>query len=425
MSMVKETASPVRCARELQARAPAIARAAAAEIRARVPGYGPIDARTADELQHAIQSIVEALCHAAIAGEELPSGAIREVRGAVRGRLRSGISMSDWIQASRIGHGVAWKATLRLVEAGAITHEEALAASDLMLGYLEHVTAVGCQAYLEGQRLDRPEHDRAARELFEDLMGGTGPSTAAHHALAAAAGLGSGARFAVLVLRPLQPVSDEGWLRAAAETILRAARVHDPLSVIRGGEVEAIAPIRPSIGAAWPLAPLRRAQLVLAEQGTRLAVGISRAADDLAQIPFAHREACVAADRVSAHGGVARFDELSLLEYLAARAAHDSLALELIPARVRAFVEDELAGEGAMLGTLRAYAEAEMNATEAAKRLFVHVNTAHYRLRRIQERTGLDVRSLDDLLELLTSVRLLEERRRLLVSGCAPDGVLG
>ena len=55
--------------------------------------------------------------------------------------------------------------------------------------------------------------------------------------------------------------------------------------------------------------------------------------------------------------------------------------------------------------------ERRLNAEIAAQRLHVHVNTAYYRLERISERTGCDLRSFADLEELLIAIRLLGGRR--------------
>jgi DNA-binding PucR family transcriptional regulator len=74
------------------------------------------------------------------------------------------------------------------------------------------------------------------------------------------------------------------------------------------------------------------------------------------------------------------------------------------PPPLRRFV-----AEGAVLiTTLRAYAEADGNIKVAAAQLFVHPNTARYRLAKIEERTGLDLRRHADLQELLIAVRLEE-----------------
>jgi hypothetical protein len=42
----------------------------------------------------------------------------------------------------------------------------------------------------------------------------------------------------------------------------------------------------------------------------------------------------------------------------------------------------------------------------AAEQLYVHVNTAHNRLSRIAARTGRDLRSLNDIIELLIAIKL-------------------
>ena len=43
----------------------------------------------------------------------------------------------------------------------------------------------------------------------------------------------------------------------------------------------------------------------------------------------------------------------------------------------------------------------------------MHVNTAHYRLGKIAEKTGCDLRSVSDVLELLIAIKLAQRRERL------------
>ncbi len=61
------------------------------------------------------------------------------------------------------------------------------------------------------------------------------------------------------------------------------------------------------------------------------------------------------------------------------------------------FSEDPTTAE-----TVRAYLSADRNLTHAATRLFVHANTVSYRLRRLGETTGLDLRTLDGVLRACT-----------------------
>ena len=55
---------------------------------------------------------------------------------------------------------------------------------------------------------------------------------------------------------------------------------------------------------------------------------------------------------------------------------------------------------------LLAYVDADLNAKAASERLHIHVNTAHYRLGKIAERTGCDLRSVSDVLELVIAINL-------------------
>ena len=63
---------------------------------------------------------------------------------------------------------------------------------------------------------------------------------------------------------------------------------------------------------------------------------------------------------------------------------------------------------GHLIATLLAYADADLNAKAAAEALVIHPNTAHYRLGRIAEKTGTDLRRLSDVIDLLIAIRLAE-----------------
>jgi DNA-binding PucR family transcriptional regulator len=65
-------------------------------------------------------------------------------------------------------------------------------------------------------------------------------------------------------------------------------------------------------------------------------------------------------------------------------------------------------GNGALLETLRAYLDCDLDVRRAADALYVHPNTVRYRLRRISELTGLDTQSFSGMVELLTIARLTE-----------------
>lgn len=132
--------------------------------------------------------------------------------------------------------------------------------------------------------------------------------------------------------------------------------------------------------------PVARAQRDLAGAGVELAIGVSTAFETTAGLPAAYREACGATEALGPGGGVLSLVDLTAFEYLPLRS--DTTALRLLAPAVRSFVEDDAAGGGALIGTLLAYAAANLNAKVAAERLYIHVNTAHRRVSRIAEKTA-------------------------------------
>ncbi len=75
---------------------------------------------------------------------------------------------------------------------------------------------------------------------------------------------------------------------------------------------------------------------------------------------------------------------------------------------IQAFIQDHLERGGVLTGTLIAYFDSNLNVTAMSKRLYIHTNTAHHRLRKLAEQTGVDLRKLDDVLELVVAIRLAQ-----------------
>lgn len=75
-----------------------------------------------------------------------------------------------------------------------------------------------------------------------------------------------------------------------------------------------------------------------------------------------------------------------------------------IPAAIRSFFDDDRAHGGVLTATLLEYVDSDFNVRAAAKRLHIHPNTARYRLTRIEERTGADLRRVSDVIDLLIAV---------------------
>src|SRR6266536_2568984 len=159
------------------------------------------------------------------------------------------------------------------------------------------------------------------------------------------------------------------------------------------------------------IARLRRAHAELRAAQVELAIGASTVHSQLSDVPQAYREARVAREALAGCGGVLDLSSVSTFNYLVL--SNDETAGRLIDPKIRQFVEEDLAAGGTYLETINAYVASDLNAKVAAEVLHLHVNTAYYRLERIAERTGLDLRKLPEVIDLLVAVRLLSPPPRL------------
>jgi sugar diacid utilization regulator len=94
-------------------------------------------------------------------------------------------------------------------------------------------------------------------------------------------------------------------------------------------------------------------------------------------------------------------EDLSSFEYLALRS--DATAQRLGSPAITDFLAEDAAKGGTLTRALLAYVEADLNVSSAPEQLSIHPNTAHYRLARIAEKTGLDLRNVSHLMELLAA----------------------
>nr|BFE78416.1 hypothetical protein GCM10020093_010170 [Planobispora longispora] len=133
-------------------------------------------------------------------------------------------------------------------------------------------------------------------------------------------------------------------------------------------------------------------------------MGVSTVIAEAAQIPQAYQEARTALEFLPEEGGVAALPRITPFQYLALKA--DDTARHLIDPRVASLLAEDRARGGVLTATIRAFAVADLNLRAAAERLQIHPNTAQYRLRRIRERTGRNLRRINDLVDLLVAIAL-------------------
>ncbi len=259
----------------------------------------------------------------------------------------------------------------------------------------------GVSGFARGTSRTAPSHRRVRHEALDDLLAGLAPATGARLAAAHAAGLQERSRCIVAVAVPTSPVGDPETLRLAIRPLARAlGGVLAPLAAVRPGEVV----LARALTGAVPRAQLERSQATLASEGIPLAIGLSTPHERPAELADAYREACFALATLGAAGGVAALEDLSPLDCMVLRG--DPLVERLLSPQIRRFVAADVARGGLLTSTVVAYADADLNLTAAAEQLFIHLNTARYRLRRVAEETGCDLRRLRDVLDLVIAIKL-------------------
>jgi sugar diacid utilization regulator len=398
-----------RIATMLAARRAELATESLREIRAAIPAYSAIDdpAILADVTQHVAENH-DALRSSLIRGDPVTAQELAFIGPHAALRARRGVPLADFLQAFRIGHRVIWDAIVEFAAEDEQAAGAALDAARLVMEFIDLASTHAAQAYLEAQQLLLAEGDRVRRDLLEDLLAGREPAPGPRLTAARAAGLESGGRCVLIAAVPVSPADDELALRSAASALARATgSVLRPLAVVRQDEIVIVRALDGD-DVRRLTEPVERAQRDLAATGVRLAIGISTPLEKTAGLPDGYREACAALESLPPGGGVMALPDLSAFDYLTLRS--DGTVLRLLAPAVRRFVEEDSAGGGALTATLLAYASANLNAKVAAQRLYIHVNTAHHRLARIEEKTGRDLRDLADVQELLIAIRLAGAR---------------
>jgi PucR C-terminal helix-turn-helix domain/GGDEF-like domain len=312
------------------------------------------------------------------------------------------IPLGEFMSAFRLYNEVFWEAVLDTV-----TDDEARAAALSMVGivmrYINVAATAASEAYVEAESLLQAQGERLRRDLLEDLLDGRPPAPGPKLGAAREAGLEPSEPCLLVAARAVGTSPDEHGLRSAAASLARArGAAIQPLTVVRQDEIVVVAPAKGTDPAelAQSLAAI---QGRLAEQGLTLAIGMSTI-QPLEDLPAAYSEACVAVERLQQTGGIVALPTLRAFESLTLF-GHETAA-RLVGPKIRRFVEEDMRDGGLLTTTLLEYVAADLNATVAAERLYVHVNTVRYRLRKIAERTGCDLRRLSEVLDLLVAVQI-------------------
>ncbi|WP_304454727.1 CdaR family transcriptional regulator [Nocardiopsis sp. YSL2] len=337
-----------------------------------------------------------------------------------RRRVRQGVALPDFLQAFRIGQLTLWEGVRAAARRDPGSRDAAMALVGRVMHLIEVGSSVAAEAYLDAQQHEVAELDRLRRDLFEDLLAGHEIPPGPKRSLLSSAGLDPGVGLVVATALPVAPLPDQHTLPDVAAALRGAFAQRAPgLTVVRQQEVTALAQAdAPAAGAV--VERLRRALDELVRAGVHLAVGVSAVHADVAAVPEAYAEACTARDGLGGAAGLVPLPLMSTFDFLVLR--DDATARRLVRPELRRFVEEDLSRGGALVETVLSYAAHDLRARAMAQAMHLHVNTAYYRLDRIAERTGCDLRAFADLLELVIAIRLLSDRHRVARAPHGQDG---
>jgi sugar diacid utilization regulator len=138
---------------------------------------------------------------------------------------------------------------------------------------------------------------------------------------------------------------------------------------------------------------------MLMHLGPAVLIGLSADHPSTSFVPKALQEAVIALDFASVENRVVQFAHLPVRGLLVHRGTE--YVKSTPPNWVAILVNSDATAGGALVQTLRAVADADMNVQKAARILGKHPNTVYTRIERIRELTGLDGQRYHDLTELL------------------------
>jgi hypothetical protein len=357
-------------AAELAADIDDVTDAATRRILETIAGYSPTDVVPREDLWWSVRRNVE-LVLVTLATEALPSESELSVRRelGVR-RAEQGLALADLLRAFRVGYLAVWEA---LTDAAHRQGPDAVAAlaeqAALVWGAMDAVSSAVADGYRDRATALDVDHRRRVLALVDALRAGDVP-VATERALEA--GIDPGAAVHVAACRGVH-----------------ASQVPLGTGIEQGDRTLVLLPHRDAATAGVPtdeptsfeaamVDALRTAGATHVGTGPA-AAGIATAARALTQAESALR-AAVALD-------------VPVLSY-----AHDWLACTVIDAGdplqdVLAPVVSHLAADADARATVEAFLAADGNLTRAADRLHLHPNGVAYRVRRLAEQTGVDLRT--------------------------------
>ena len=336
------------------------------------------------------------------------TGDFEFVKAHARRRAEQKFPLEATLHAYRCGHKVLsrWMRDAATTAVSNNVQQVLSAVADFSIEYTDTISTIVAAEYVAQTRLLAEAEGDRRTELLSILLSGYDESDGRVARLLKRAGyLEQRQSFCVALAQSVDPVEMDNPARAQrlAEAISQAMAKSPVRTLvgIRDNVVTAVfSDTRRLSGWTVPQTTLaERVRPSLLKLGPAALVGISTDQPSTSHIPKALHEAQMALDFASVTERVVQFADLPIRRLLL-HVAGDQVQSAL-PIWTANFLAADKKARGALVATLQAYADADMNVLKAARAISVHPNTIYTRLQRIEDLTGLDGQRYHALTELL------------------------
>ncbi len=381
-------------------------------VRAVTP-YSQLPAAVLEEVHEHCRRQASATLESLEAGAAPSEAELAFVRDHAARRAQQRVPLTALLHAYRVGYAVVWDRVRAEVQRSGVSVETGIALADHCVAYINTISFAATDGYLAEQQRLMGDKERSRSWLLEMLLQGERPSGDAELMLSALRLDARGHVHAVVVGASADddPSTESELaprLASAMQQIVAACGDAPALWGVLNDRAVAVV-VRPELVGLDPWIEALRSAVAPTLADARLAVGLSTAWGDLADVPRAYKEAMQAITLTRSERRFVALSQTSLFDGLVALA--DATTYRLIPAWASALLDEDRRGGGELSSTLSAYVQCELSVGRAASELEVHPNTIRYRLHRIESITGGTLRSYTHLFDILASMRLLSRRR--------------
>jgi hypothetical protein len=377
-----------------------LAEAMVAAIQAEIPAYASARPRVIDDVRAHCEAHARLILVVSAANRTPHRDELRFAREAAARRVRHGIPLDALLQAFRVGHRKVWDAIVEEADDTPRGRDAALALARPAMEYNDIAATQVAEAYLKEEQRLLATADRERRDLLENLLAGRLPAPGER--LATELDPEGELMVAIAVPDEADAADAHGLHHVADMVAAHAPGTVAPLVVVRQREVVSVLPVARSAGATVVRALRTAGDALVSRRGIAARVGVSTACRGFSGVAHAYDQARQALGHASPVRPLVALSDMSPFEYLVASA--DDGTRQALREKGRALLESDR--DGVACETLLAYVAADLSVKGAAERLYVHPNTVRYRLQRISEVVGRDVRSFEELMDLVTVIRV-------------------